>query len=358
MVELGTGFTIRSFFLWGFVCTYLICGVNSARAQSSEIIDAARDSISILHVTYSDSSCRNKQGSAFFISDLGYALTAAHVVQPSDGCLAPESRKIWARVGYSRTGDKIPVEFVDDLDRRDLALVRFAERRAGYLPITFCLQRQPERRDYVGLGFPEGADYGNVLVRYQHDGEGLWIGESPKVPGMSGGPMIDSFGRAIGVIKGARSRTTDVGKYIIPLSFAEPLIRLAGAELRSCREEGGIPEELPLPPGFTLTCRYTIGPKRGTVESFRGIIPNSRAIRIGEQCTDGVESFGLAIEEQEAARNNGLPAGKTLTCQYTRGSKRGQVESFLGIVPNSRAVNVGDSCTDGVDSTGVAVPQN
>ena len=113
-------------------------------AQSTETIDAARDSVAFLRVSYSGpgaEQCNTSIGSAFFVSDEGHALTAAHVLTRPEACPEAANREVFGRVGYSRTGEWIPVDtipgYIDELNDVAIGTICRAERelpRNGGLP--------------------------------------------------------------------------------------------------------------------------------------------------------------------------------------------------------------------------------
>ena len=51
-----------------------------------------------------------------------------------------------------------------------------------------------------------------------------------------------------------------------------------------------------LPPGMSLTCQFTSGPRAGTVFDFSGL-PGAMPALIGGPCTDGVASSGFAVAQ-------------------------------------------------------------
>ncbi len=48
-----------------------------------------------------------------------------------------------------------------------------------------------------------------------------------------------------------------------------------------------------LPPGYSLTCQFTSGPRAGQIQSFCGY-SGARPSPIGGPCTDGSSSWGVA----------------------------------------------------------------
>jgi len=52
-----------------------------------------------------------------------------------------------------------------------------------------------------------------------------------------------------------------------------------------------------VPPGMSLTCQFTSGPRSGTTFDF-STTPGATPAPIGAPCTDGAGSFGRAIAQR------------------------------------------------------------
>jgi hypothetical protein len=106
--------------------------------------------------------------------------------------------------------------------------------------------------------------------------------------------------------------------------------------------------------GLTTVCQFTSGPRAGSTFDFRpyGVQP----IPVGSPCTDGQSSTGIAVAGGRGTPSNG-PApssgGMTTVCQFNAGPKAGSTVDFkpYGVQP----IPVGAPCTDGQNSTGVAI---
>jgi hypothetical protein len=92
------------------------------------------------------------------------------------------------------------------------------------------------------------------------------------------------------------------------------------------------------------TCKFNVGPLQGQTHT----LPNRSATRVGSSCSDGLTSSGVAVPD---------PLGETSSertshsCRFTRGPLRGQTQTF----PNQSPTKIGSTCTDGLTSSGVAV---
>lgn len=139
-----------------------------------------------------------KSGTGFFVNDVGFAVTNAHVV---DGC---------SRITISQTGRESLLAAIIAADRQnDLALVKVAEGpRASGLFRASPAVRQGEQ--ILVYGFPlAGAlastgnlSIGNVtaLAGLADDTATLQI-SAPVQPGNSGGPVVDETGLVVGVVQ-------------------------------------------------------------------------------------------------------------------------------------------------------------
>ncbi|HVO64245.1 MAG TPA: hypothetical protein VMT53_25215 [Terriglobales bacterium] len=93
------------------------------------------------------------------------------------------------------------------------------------------------------------------------------------------------------------------------------------------------------------TCRFTRGPLQGQTHTF----PNREATPVGSTCSDGLTSSGIAVPDPDTPESS---ERTTHTCRFTRGPLQGQTHTL----PNREATPVGSTCSDGLTSSGIAVP--
>ena len=92
------------------------------------------------------------------------------------------------------------------------------------------------------------------------------------------------------------------------------------------------------------TCRFTRGPLQGQTHT----LPNRSATAVGSTCSDGLTSSGIAVPDP-ATPETAQPMSHT--CKFNVGPLQGQTHTL----PYRSATRVGSSCSDGLTSSGVAV---
>jgi S1-C subfamily serine protease len=138
------------------------------------------------------------QGSGFLITPDGYALTNSHVVHGSQKLMA-----------MTQEGDRLHADLIGDDPATDLALIRIAARDLPYSQLGDSdTLRAGQLVIAMGnpLGFQSTVSTGIVSAvgRSMRGQEGRLIENiiqhtAPLNPGNSGGPLVDSRGRVMGI---------------------------------------------------------------------------------------------------------------------------------------------------------------
>lgn len=147
---------------------------------------------------------RMRDGTGFFVSSEGHTVTAYHVIADSK-----------AVVVLTRSGNTFRAKVVDFDQANDLALLKIDARSR---PLAFATSGDVAvGEEVLTIGYPlpdlEGwaqkATFGhiNALSGNQDDVRLLQM-DAPTQPGNSGGPLLDSRGRVIGVIEGILNEET------------------------------------------------------------------------------------------------------------------------------------------------------
>src|SRR5579872_579422 len=92
------------------------------------------------------------------------------------------------------------------------------------------------------------------------------------------------------------------------------------------------------------TCKFTRGPLQGQTHT----LPNRSATAVGSTCSDGLTSSGISVPDPEAPETS---QPMSHTCKFNVGPLQGQTHTLS----NRSAVRVGSTCSDGLTSSGVAV---
>lgn len=94
------------------------------------------------------------------------------------------------------------------------------------------------------------------------------------------------------------------------------------------------------------TCKFNRGPLQGQTQT----LPTRDATAVGSTCSDGLTSYGVAVADPADGQSS--PGRMSHTCKFNRGPLQGQTQTL----PNRNATRVGSSCSDGLTSTGITVP--
>ncbi len=199
----------------------------TAAASEANILDAYSQAVvnvvetispTVVSLTAPRGVNRGGQGSGFLITADGYALTNSHVVHGRERMLA-----------ITQEGDQLDVDVVGDDPATDLALVRLAARDLPFAPMgDSTTLRVGQLVIAMGnpLGFQSTVSTGvlSAVGRAMRGESGRLIEEvlqhtAPLNPGNSGGPLVDSRGRVIGINTAAVVMAQGLG-FAVPVATA------------------------------------------------------------------------------------------------------------------------------------------
>jgi S1-C subfamily serine protease len=133
-------------------------------------------------------------GTGFFVTADGYAVTNAHVVRGE--------RRLFALIG----GREIPLRVIDSDAANDLALVKVA---TASRPLPLAAAAPVKGDEITALGYPVASALGtelkatfgrvNALSGLRNDSRVLQI-DTPLQPGNSGGPILNNRGEVVAVV--------------------------------------------------------------------------------------------------------------------------------------------------------------
>ncbi len=220
------------------------CGATSVFAQKW---DQVRQSTAYIFfdVTGPATGAKTRvHGTGIVISRLGYILTASHLLRDwskqtqAERENNPIKASLGDRPGYvSASPLTLSVVNAGNPDADDAALLKLPDpdRNAvqGYAPAPLCLGSAEETAmgdSFLAFGFPRGKSIQPVpgIFRTQSVDGGRWAATSAFAEGMSGGPVYDTAGNLIGMVKGGPANA-EAGQWITPIRHVEKLLQQAGA---------------------------------------------------------------------------------------------------------------------------------
>ncbi len=271
------------------------------------------------------------QGSGFFISADGYAVTNNHVVQGAD------SVKVTTDDGTTYNAKVIGTD-----PRTDLALIKVDGKNFPYVKFADATPRVGDWVLAVGNPFGLGGTVtaGIVSARGRDIGDGPYDDfiqiDAPVNKGNSGGPTFDVNGNVIGVNTAIYSPSGgSVGiAFAIPAETVESVItqlRDKGAVVR-----GWIGVQIqPVTPEIA----DSMGLKQATGALVAQPQPNSPAVKAGIESGDVITTVngGSVHDARELARRIGTMApGTKVTLGLIHNGQSTTVSVTLGTLPNEK----------------------
>lgn len=186
----------RTFFVFGIIFVLVLAGASSLNAEEEnigELVQKISPSVFSL-VAYDENGKIISQGSGFFITDQGEAITNRHVLEGAT----------WAEIKIAG-GKTYPVDLVLAEDAA-ADLVRFSvnipAKKVPPLSITPAVPGAGEKVTVIGspLGLEQAVTEGTVLAVRNVPGMGAILQISaPISPGSSGSPVINRKSEVIGI---------------------------------------------------------------------------------------------------------------------------------------------------------------
>ena len=161
-------------------------------------------------------------GTGFYFTNDGYLATNHHVIENGARFLVLDTR----------TGEYAEADFVAQDPEGDLAILHVRGKKSQPIPLAkrFDLRRG---EDVMTLGYPrprlqgaqQKATFGRVnSAKGMHDDISNVQVDLPIQPGNSGGPLIDSKGRAVGVVASTLGLRSQNVNYAIKIDLLHTLI--------------------------------------------------------------------------------------------------------------------------------------
>lgn len=300
-----------------------------------QLASQARPAIVQIRVTGPENSQnQGSRGSGFFIDTEGYILTAQHVID--------KAREIEVRTA---DGQRLAARLVVADSRLDLALLKvLTERHATVLPLgdserirvgdlAVVFSYPFGRESSMSLGiisragktYPDSAAYDFIQT------------DAGAYPGVSGSPLLNSQGHAVGMITMASERGN--------LGFATPINLVKKILPRLVRGEkfawGWLGVQMS---DISLTQARSMGiyPAKGVVVS--SVLPGQPAARVGVQKQDvilAVNDSPVDSPRDVARMVGGLEAGRMVELSIMRKGKSIRLTVPLGVKPESTKAREG-----------------
>lgn len=309
----------------------------SARTEDvsiPEIVKRVKPSVVGISSEFSNSSVST--GTGIIISDDGYIVTNAHVVQNTDNGVPERSSEVMAVLSDSSSHKAV---IVGADSRTDLAVIKIEPAETKLVPAEFGDSNDlMEGELAIAIGNPLGFElYGSTtcgiisaLNRTITVGEyemNLIQTDAAINPGNSGGPLLNSCGQVIGI--NSSKIISDYAEglgFAIPVSSAQPIIDdLIENGYVTGRPMIGISGE----DISKITAEYYNLPQGVCV---RFITPDSAADKSGMELGDiiiGLNGESVYTMEELNKKLDGFSAGDTVNITVYRSSTETQFEIAL-----------------------------
>lgn len=255
-------------------------------------------------------------GSGFLIAPDGFALTNSHVVQGRTRLKAT-----------TEEGDTLDADLIGDDPATDLALIRLAARELPHTELGFSDSLQVGQL-VIAVGNPFGfrstvsTGVVSALGRAMRSREGRLIENvvqhtAPLNPGNSGGPLVDSRGRVVGVNTAIIAMAQGLG-FAVPGNTARWVLGELMAHGRVRRLALGIRATMTrIPAALLRELDLFTDQTVEVVEVFPGSPAAAAGIREGD-CIVAVAGRIIAGTDDIHRVLAALPAGRTVVVEVLR----------------------------------------
>jgi len=306
--------------------------------SESEVLDAYSqavirvvDSVSpaVVGLAASDGG-RGGSGSGFVVTADGYGLTNSHVVGNRAGLTATTAE-----------GDRLDVQVVGDDPATDLALVRLAARDLPFAPLgNSDALRVGQLLIAMGspFGFQSTVSTGIVsALNRTMRGEGGRLIENiiqhsaPLNPGNSGGPLVDSRGRVVGINTAIIAMAQGLG-FAVPANTARWVITELLSHGRVRRLHLGITAAPASLPRRLVVDLDLLGDRAVEVVSVEpdgpaaeaGVRPGDLIVAVGGRLLNGIDDLHRLLSGSGADR-------RRLALSVVRGGRELELHVDLGL---------------------------
>jgi S1-C subfamily serine protease len=217
---------------------------------------------SIVYITFDvvDSDTGNQTnftGTGFIASEQGMIITASHLFTSwrkqtdSNKQAHPIVGTVGDSPGRGMPSFNLDVVSLSDPEFQDIAVLTLPDAGKKYPRVAFCVSEETSLGVGEGLiayGFPYGKLFQPVAVMLGLRSGAQWNASGNLAPGMSGGPVYNSRGYVVGIVRGGL--VGDSSSFITPLSTARSVLSppltedcaagvdptKAGAPVKVCRD--------------------------------------------------------------------------------------------------------------------------
>ena len=267
---------------------------------------------------------RGGSGSGFLVTPDGYGLTNSHVVGNRAGLVATTA-----------DGDRLDAQVIGDDPATDLALIRLAARDLPFAPLGDSdALRVGQLLIAIGspFGFQSTVSTGVVsaLNRSMRGEEGRLIENiiqhsAPLNPGNSGGPLVDSRGRVVGVNTAIIAMAQGLG-FAVPANTARWVISELLSHGRVRRLHLGITATLVSLPRRLMVdldllndrALEVVAVEPGGSAAEAGVRPGDLILAAGGRLLNSIDDLHRLLSNRGAARRLALAivrAGRELELQ-------------------------------------------